>query len=500
VVAMGVDVGTGSVRAYLFDESGRRLGGVRLGYEWRHTPDGGAEVDPDLLVGLVEMAIDGALSVALPPDTLVEAVGISALWHTLLGVGDDDAPTTPAFGWNDARATAAAAVLRERLDVQAVHARTGAMLHPSYPPAKLLWLRETRPGLFRATRRWLSIPEYLWRRLCGERAVDISIAAGSGLLDQTRCRWDAELLDALGVEPDQLSPVAAKADRSIRPEGGFAAGGKRWPQLRAARWRIPAGDGACATIGSGCGDGTRVALSIGTSAALRVLRNGGYAPPPDGLWCYRTGEDHVLLGAASSNGGLVPTWLRRTLRLPADGAELDALLARRPPAGHGLTMLPFFAGERSPDWPLDVAATLSGMHTTTSPLDILQAGLEAVTYRVVLLRERLRQAAPEAGQIVASGAAFEHLPGWAQLLADVMGEPILLSGEMEASAWGAAMVALTGAGAGAGGGAGRGGAGWRGDAGTGGGVGVLVEPDMSRHAAHREAMARQVELTRRLGV
>jgi gluconokinase len=443
-LALGIDLGTGSVRAFLYDVAGRRHGGVRLPYEWRITGDGGVETDAEKLVALVSAAISGALT-ALPPRKRVVAVGISGLWHTLLGTSRDGTPTTPVYAWSDARATDAARSLRRRLDEQAVHARTGAMLHPSYPPARLAWLRAAQPERFAGVAWWASAPEYVWFRLTGERRVGVSIAAGSGLLDQLTLQWDGELLHAIDVRPDQLSDIALGAthlNRRRSPDGAL-----EWPPLEQAIWQLPAGDGACANIGSGCTTPDRMCLTIGTSAAARCMMPWPRAArAPAGLWVYRLDESHAVLGGAISNGGLVRRWARRTLRLPEDDAELDELLAARPPAEHGLAMLPFLAGERSPDWPLDATALLAGVRLATVPLDILQAAMEAVAYRLALLRTRLLAEVPAARSVIASGAALQRSPYLAHLVADVFGEPLLMTQEQEASSRGAAMLALLAAG------------------------------------------------------
>jgi gluconokinase len=256
----------------------------------------------------------------------------------------------------------------------------------------------------------------------------------------------------------------------------------RWPALRGTRWRMPVGDGACACIGSGCTGPTQMALTVGTSAAVRVLGTlaPGAAVPP-GVWLYRLDRRHSLFGAASSNGGSVRQWLLRTLQLPpAD--TLDALLAARPAAAHGVSFLPFLAGERSPDWPLDASALLAGLRLGNTPLDILQAAMEGVAYRLALLVGRLRAVVPEATTIVASGAALERSPFWTQLVADAIGERIQLCMEPEATCRGAALLALVGTGV-------------LSDAGDAIAPGtVTIEPDAGRHARHEPAMQRLAAL------
>jgi gluconokinase len=486
-LALGIDLGTGSARAFLYDAAGRRSGGVRLRYTWQLATDGTVEVDADDVVELTLDAVDGALA-SLPRNARVVGVGFSGLWHTILGVDDAGRPATRVLGWNDTRATSAARALRASLDAEAVHQRTGALLHPSYPPARIAWLRANRPEQFTSVTRWLSLPEYVWLRLTGEHVCDVSMAAGSGLLDRRALDWDAALCAALDVAPDQLGRIVTGADAVVSGSRVTCTGDhaeRHWAQLRDAQWRTPVGDGACANYGSGCTDASRMALSMGTSAALRVLTTGRDSGVPRGLWCYALDPQRALLGGAISNGGLVRSWLRSLLHLPSDDPALDALLESRPPAAHGLTLLPFLTGERSPDWPLDATAAITGLSAATSPLDILQAGMEAVAYRLLLVRRLLAAAEPDALTIVASGGAIRQSGFWAQLVADVFGEAVSVANDGETSSRGAALLGLHAAGEIA-------------DLGAVPAGVTIREPDPARHAAHEQALQHHLELAARL--
>lgn len=435
--ALALDVGSSSVRAFVFDAAGRRLAGTKLPYAWRTTPGGGVELEAARLLDLVARALDEALDGARRQGTLPAAVGVSALWHTVVGVASDGDPATPVYSWSDMRAAAVAGELRRELNEAAVHARTGASLHPSYLPARIRWIRSSVPGAARV-RWWMSVAEWIELQLFGDARVSVSMASATGLFDQRRHDWDDEMLAAAGIGADRLSPVVDLDE----PRRGLAPPWRsRWPELDRIPWFPAIGDGAAANIGSGCLDPTRVALSVGTSGALRVV----FADPepavtPD-LWCYRLDRRRAVVGGAVSNGGGVYRWLRDTLRLPNDPAAIEAALAELPPDGHGLTVLPFWAGERSPHWPLGATATIEGVTTHTTPLQILQASLEAVTYRLAYLRRRIAERFPAATP-VGSGTALRKSPAWARVFADTFGEPIAVAAEAEASARGAALLAL----------------------------------------------------------
>jgi len=262
---LALDVGTSSVRAIGYDEAGRPLPGVdaRTAWEPATTTDGGAELDPEALVVATASAIDRSLAAAPGPPA---AVGASVFWHSLLGLDAEQRPLTGVITWADTRSARVAESLRSRLDETAVHARTGAPLHATFFPAKLTWLRETQPSLFGRAAMWCGFAEYLLLRLTGRLRASVSMASGTGLLEQSRAVWDDEMLAVCGIDPERLPPIDDAPVSGLEPR--FRA---RWPTLGAVPWLPGAGDGACSNLGLDCATPDRVALNVGTSAALRLV-------------------------------------------------------------------------------------------------------------------------------------------------------------------------------------------------------------------------------------
>jgi gluconokinase len=248
------------------------------------------------------------------------------------------------------------------------------------------------------------------------------------------------MLAAAGIEASQLPPI----DDAPAP-GLVAPHGARWPALAHVPWYPAHGDGACSNVGSDCRGPQRVALNIGTSAALRVIlpvRPGPDVATPWGLWRYRVDARRALLGGATSEGGNVLAWCRKHLALPGDSAALEAALEAAGPDGHGLTALPFLAGERSPGWRPEARAAIAGLSLDTGSIDIARALLESVAFRLAEVYDRLRPLASADHIVVGSGGALARSPAWTQIVADALGVPIALGGDAEASARGAALLAL----------------------------------------------------------
>ena len=469
---LSIDVGTSGVRAALYDERGNEVPGTQVHSRRPISVSDFGELYPNRLVNEVVDTID-----QLHFNTQIDHIAISAFWHSLLGVDSTGRPTTSLLTWADTRAAQFANDLRSHFNEAEIHARTGCRFHPSYWPAKLHWLKHEHEDKFNRTRCWLGFAEYLCLRLFGENAASISTASATGLFNQRNCYWDWDFVDALGIARDTLPTIKTQTNARLTDE--FAS---RWPALAQAGLVTIVGDGAANNIGAGCSTKDKIALMIGTSGAMRVVFAGG---PPDklapGLWCYRASRERVVVGGALSDGGGVMRWLYETLNLYGDPAAMEERMIALDPDGHGLTVLPFWSGERSTGWLANARGGIFGLRQQTRPFEIVRAVLESIAYRFALIARALDDVAPGA-TIVASGNALRSSPAWLQIIADVLGRPLLLGGAAEASSRGAALLALEAVGK----------------------IATLeedqfavdqvFEPDLTRHARYQQGLARQEEL------
>jgi gluconokinase len=395
---LAIDVGSSSVRARLFGARAEPLDELKVERYGGH--------DPDAIVELVRRVVDRR-------DDGADAVAASCFGHSLLSLDGAGRPLTPVLGWRDTRSAGAAEWLRRRVpDAAAVHARTGAPLHPSFWPAKLAWLAEAEPEIFRRSARFVSFSDYLYAELLGaEPASSVSMASGSGLVDLATGGWDTELLELLGVGEERLPRI------SDEPHGS---------------WHPALFDGACSNFGAGCLGRHRAALMVGTSGALRLLYETERPQPRPGLFLYRVDERRVLEGGSVSDGGNLYAWLEKTL------AGAEGSLLERDPGEHGLTFLPFLGGERSTGWDPDATGAVAGLTFDSTSLDIRQAALEGVAFRFAAIADLL----PELEEIVATGGGLLADPEWIQLMADALARPVTASAVEEASLRGAAVAVL----------------------------------------------------------
>jgi len=438
---VGLDLGTTGVRAVVFDRDARQLGEATEEYPL-HTPrPGWAEQDPaEVLAGALRCLSAAAQQAGAAGRPL--AIGISGTFHSVLPVGHDGAPLGRGMIWADTRAVDESAAIRAEHDAQALYERTGCPVHPMYLPAKIRWLRQHVPeaAAFR------SIREQVLLQLTGEWACDLSTASGTGMLNLERKAWDDELLAIAGVRPDQLGPLVESTQvvGRLTPEIANAAGLSAESVVIAG-----AGDGVLSSLGAGTLESGQMTATVGTSGAVRLVTD---RPRVDTkrarTWCYYLAEDTWVAGAAINNAGIAFRWAtEKLLRAGESGYEQAASWAESAPAGSdGLLFLPFLTGERAPYWNADARGVMFGLAIGHDHRHVARATLEGVCYRMRSVHEALAEVAGPVHEIRATGG-YTKTPFWLQLLADVIQQPLRIPSVQEASALGAAELAMVGTGA-----------------------------------------------------
>lgn len=440
-LVLSIDVGSSSVRAAAHTADAVPIPGseAQIDSSFDTTPDGGVQIDAHILFERLAQALDAALQRLGSQANAIQGVGASVFASSVLGVDAAGEPRTPVYTYADTRCAADADVLRQEWDVSASYDRTGTPIHASYLPARLRWLRRTQPHVVRRVVHWITFAEYAFQRLFGRPCgLGLSLAAWSGMLNRRELDWDLATLGALNADPSALGAI----DPVGEPLCGLVAPWhQRWPALADIPWFPALGDGLCSNLGTAPAEADAIVFNIGTSAAVRALVPGPVRSVPAGLWEYRVDHSRSLLGGAESNGGIVVAWLRDLLHGVRDD-DPDEVIADLPSAGHGLTVLPFLAGERSPGWDDAARATIHGARLNTQPADLLLAGIEAVAYRLAAIYDLLVPVIGEPHVVHVSGGALQRSDRWTQILADVLGRPVIRSAVAEPTSRGAAIWAL----------------------------------------------------------
>ncbi|MBI1854248.1 MAG: hypothetical protein HYR85_28245 [Planctomycetes bacterium] len=434
---VAVDVGTSSVRAVRYDAGGRVTEEARRPLRILVPRSDRCEHDPAALGAAFDDVLREVCA-SSPPD----GVCIGTYLHGLLPIDSSGLDLGPIQLWCDDRAAAEAANLRRRDAASLLHERTGCPPHGSYPRERLAWMAAHDRRRFDAADRFVSPKAWLIGRLSGRVVEDEATASGSGLFDLEKRCWSREALSAASIDGGRLADVVP-TDAIV---GTVVDDAARRTGLPAGTPIVAgAGDGMLAAVGSGADMPGTLSITIGTSAALRVVPDAPPRPAIPALWCYVLDRSRFVLGAASNNGAAVLEWARR--RWAPEFESVDALEAAirsrvETPERADLLVLPFVRGERAPFYEPGYGLAISGAVTAIDKLDLIAATWRGVATHLALLFEEIERAAgassptAESVKVIASGGGFRS-PLLAQTIADAIGRELLVPEDLEASARGA---------------------------------------------------------------
>ncbi len=430
-LTLGLDIGTTGCKAVALDPTGRVRGTASATYPLLTDASGRAEQNPETLWEAVCTTLR-ELSVGTQP---LAGLALSGAMHSVVALGPRYKPLADALTWADSRAGTLLDTLRREGNEVALYTHTGCPLETPYHTARLRWLREAQPELFRRAQLFVSLKDYLAYRLSGTLATDVGLASTTGLLDLRNARWHEAALALAGVTAAQLPDLVQPTDQlGTLTEAAAAATG-----LTAGLPIFSGGsDGGLANLGSGVTRPGETILTLGTSGAVRQVANAPQLGPERLTWCYLLSAGRYFAGGAINNGGLTLEWLRRTLysELPRDGGY-SRLLQDAAEAPGGPLCLPYLTGERTPHWNAELRASFFGVGAHHTRADLARAALEGVAFTLADVFELLK---PNTHPVQLTGGVT-YAPFWAQLITDTLGVKTELNPVADASALGAAMLA-----------------------------------------------------------
>jgi len=436
---LGIDLGTGSCKTVVIDEKAKILGFGNSEYSGKTMHDKWQEQDPDaVLHGMIE-SVRLALAKAKNIKGNCAGLSLGGALHSLIALDRSGKPLTGIITWADDRAAEHAKKMRETPHAYNLYQETGCPVHSMYPVYKILWLKKKQPHLFKKTARFISAKEYVFARLTGEYVIDCCLAAGTGLLNTRSLQWNERSLEIAGIKSSQLSSLCY-------PEQVFYGINKRLARAMGISIDTPVVLGSADAVNSSLGAGAlfpwQATCMIGTSGALRVIYSQPILDKKSRTWCYAIDKNHWLVGGAINNGGVALAWLESIINHTSI-EKLIALAGKVKLGADGVICLPFFAGERSPNWNLNARASLFGLTLNHRIEHLSRAILEGIAYRLKSVHDVLAETIPDIRMIHASGG-FTHSRLWLQIVTSILNRELAVPEWGETSCFGAALWALFG--------------------------------------------------------
>jgi len=429
-LALGIDLGTGSVKASTIDAAGEVVGHGSATYALRRSHDGAAETDPSdwwqATVAAVRVAVGGDAN-------RIVGIGISGQMHGVVLTDGEGAALRPAMLWPDSRASVEVEAFR-RLPPD-LKASLANPIAPGMAGPLLLWLKQHEPAAYEHASVALQPKDWLRLQLTGVIAAEPSDASATLLYDVASDHWNWEVVASLGLRESLLAPLipsvarAGELLRSPAEELGLP------PGLPVA---AGAADTAAALLGSGVNEPGSAQLSIGSGAQFVAVTD---RPTLEGVvrtQTYRMALDRGwYVMAAMHNGGLALERVLEWLNITWD--EAYELIPQSPRGSNGILFLPYVTGERTPYLDSDLRAEWLNLSHATQRADLIRAALEGVALAIKSGFTALRDANHEVDSVVLTGGGTGR-EIWRQMLSDVLGLELRASSELNPSARGAAIL------------------------------------------------------------
>jgi gluconokinase len=445
---IGVDIGTTSTKAVLFEDNGKVIAQTNEGYPLFTPNPSIAEQDPNQIFQAVIQTVKQVVAQSsVRPEQLL-FLSFSSAMHSMIAVDADGKPLTKCITWADNRSAEWSDRLKRDMNGHELYLRTGTPIHPMSPITKLMWLRHDFPELFQKTAKFISIKEYVFAKLFREYVVDYSIASCTGLFNLEQLNWDEEALRIAGISSQQLSALVPTTHvmQGLQPIYAEEMGLKE-----TTRFVVGASDGVLSNLGVGAIEPGVVAATIGTSGAIRTVVDRPLTDPKGRIFCYALTERHWVIGGPVNNGGILFRWVRDELaaseidtakRLGLDAYDLLNRMAERVrPGSDGLLFHPYMTGERAPLWNANARGSFFGLTMHHGKEHMIRAVLEGVIFNLYTVLLAMEEQIGRPTRIQATGG-FARSPLWRQMMADIFDQTVVIPESFESSCLGAAVLGL----------------------------------------------------------
>ncbi|MCJ1655594.1 gluconokinase [Staphylococcus sp. NRL 16/872] len=446
---IGVDIGTTSTKSVLYDENGQFIMKHNIGYPL-HTPNVDvSEENPDELFDAVLMTVKYVVREAGVKKEDIKLISFSAQMHSLVALDAQHSRLTESITWADNRASKYADRITQEHNGHEIYQRTGTPIHPMSPLSKIFWMKHEQPEIYNQTAMFADIKTYIFYQLFEQYVIDHSMASATGMFNLEKLDWDEEALKLLGISREQLPKLV--------PTTHILTGmKKRYATLMGIDENTPivvgASDGVLSNLGVNSYKKGEVAVTIGTSGAIRTVINKPRTDYKGRIFCYVLDEDHYVIGGPVNNGGVILRWLRDELlasevetakRLGVDPYDvLTKIASRVKPGAEGLIFHPYLAGERAPLWNADARGSFFGLTLSHQKEHMIRAALEGVLYNLYTVYLALVEVMNETPSTIKATGGFAKSEVWRQMMADIFDTDLIVPESYESSCLGACVLGL----------------------------------------------------------
>jgi len=422
---LGIDYGTTSVKAALFDEKLNQLAVFTEDYTLK-TKDNIVEFEAEKYWEILLKILN-----AVRKEHSIDAIAIDTQCETLILTDENANPVCDAIVWLDNRATKEAELIEAHFGRKKVYEVTGQPeVTATWPACKLLWMKQNAPEVWNKTKKIFLLEDYLLYKLTGEFVTEKTLQSSSLYFDITKGCWWKEILDYIGVS-DEMLPRLLKSGEYVGEYEGIKIVTSAMDQVAGA-------------IGAGVVEKGIVSEMTGTTMAIFLPTDEIPAFDENSIVpCHYNYDDGYCLLSWSSTAGMALKWFKNAFLEKYSFKELDDMAEKISPGSDGVVFLPYLCGSTMPKYNPDARGSFTGLTPEHTSAHFVRSIMEAVAF---ILKSNLDYLNVPVNEIRAMGGGALS-PLWCDIKANLTGKTLVTLKNKETACLGSAILAGVGAGA-----------------------------------------------------
>ncbi len=422
---LGIDFGTTSVKAVLFDETLKQLADSTEEYTLK-TSGNIVELEPEKYWDLLKNALNKVKETAG-----VDSLAIDTQCETLILTDEEGNPVRDAIVWLDNRATEEAEIIEKHFGRKKVYDVTGQPeITATWPACKLLWVKRNEPEVWAKTKKIFMLEDYLLYKLTGEFVTEKTLQSSTIYFDIKNSVWWKEMLEFIGVSEEQL-PKLMDSGKYVGDYEGIKVVTSAMDQVAGAIGAGVTGKGTISVM-----TGTTMAIYVPTDS-IPEFKEDSFVP------CHYSFDGSYCLLSWSATAGMALKWLRETFLKDYSFEDLNVLAEKIPVGSDGLTFLPYLCGSTMPKYNPDARGSFTGLTPEHTAAHFVRSVMESVA---CMLKSNLDYLGVPVEEIRIMGGGAKS-PLWCSMKADITGNRLLTLKNKETACLGSAILAGVGAGA-----------------------------------------------------